>query len=375
METLPTKEGGGGDDRPSWVMFHRASQWGGRDEDPFPSIGDAKTLAASRTSIGALVRASFRLAAPPEESRPCLDFGEYGVFSSGVVAAQGNSVLIEVCQMVVFSEDQKDVDKQDYFVYRAGVAGSCDPSLLSSLSLLPPCYVDQQLRYTYTRTDAFGLLRHGDGEVVVAAMERKIGSCDPVEFELRVLRSGEWEINQLSVSHDEGEGEEVSSWTTNLVVPVGDRFLCWADYRVGVIVSDVSAERPQLGWIRHCFSSLASSHDVCVTGGGAVKFIDVSPHCCYGGPAATYCPHSIDAFMITAWTLRVDDDVTMTWVKDVVMTSGELWSLPGYERLRILLEYPVMVMVKLEQGSHAPQRLPSLPLGTTLMSLTSSRRR
>lgn len=50
--------------------------------------------------------------------------------------------------------------------------------------------------------------------------------------------------------HDEGKLQELSCWDTDDVVPVGDRFMYWADYRRGVILCDVRREpTPELRYV------------------------------------------------------------------------------------------------------------------------------
>jgi hypothetical protein len=90
--------------------------------------------------------------------------------------------------------------------------------------------------------DGIAIMRRAQDEVLVAAL----AFCDnegeePVEAELCLLRSDEWrwELKRLHVIHDEGKREEVSSWETDRVMPVGDRFLLWVDYSRGIIYSDV----------------------------------------------------------------------------------------------------------------------------------------
>jgi hypothetical protein len=72
------------------------------------------------------------------------------------------------------------------------------------------------------------LMRRAQDEVLVAALDfYEEKREEPMEAELCLLRSGDWqwELKRLPVIHDEGKREEVSSWEIDMVVPVGDRFL------------------------------------------------------------------------------------------------------------------------------------------------------
>uniref|UniRef100_A0A0E0MD12 DUF1618 domain-containing protein n=1 Tax=Oryza punctata TaxID=4537 RepID=A0A0E0MD12_ORYPU len=61
----------------------------------------------------------------------------------------------------------------------------------------------------------------------------------PKEAEFLVLRSGEWSVVRAPIIHDDGKAEELSFWETDMVVPVGDRWLCWVDLYRGVILCDM----------------------------------------------------------------------------------------------------------------------------------------
>ncbi|XBH66984.1 hypothetical protein VPH35_095435 [Triticum aestivum] len=109
------------------------------------------------------------------------------------------------------------------------------------------------------------------------------------------------------------------SWVADAVAPIGDRFLCWVDYYVGLVLCDVFDANP-------------------VHRRRAVKLVSIDPRCCCGDIITPWseCHRSRFSFSITTWTLNVDDGV---------LYSEELWALPGCELLpRIAAEFPVISM-------------------------------
>uniref|UniRef100_A0A0D9XPK7 DUF1618 domain-containing protein n=1 Tax=Leersia perrieri TaxID=77586 RepID=A0A0D9XPK7_9ORYZ len=131
----------------------------------------------------------------------------------------------------------------------------------------------------------------------------------------------------IPISHEDGKAEEVSTWKTDMVVPVGDRQLCSVDLYRGIILCDITCRfRLRLPSVkfderyddhgdnpRNC---QMPSRTVCVTDGSVVR-------CCCGRRGATFCSHSSGAFVINAWTLQMDN---MTWVMDAMVNATELWS-------------------------------------------------
>ncbi|KAM0895163.1 hypothetical protein ACQ4PT_024007 [Festuca glaucescens] len=293
---------------PRWVLLGEYF-FGGRG-DP-----DTKTVAHARTAKGRPISISFVLAAPTAVSRlrldsPGLPLPDVVDVRSHAIAAHGDSVLVKIETNGSSSwDDDDDWIMSDYFIYCAGDAAA-DPTRPPSLSLLPL----KGKRYMDVHGTA--LLRRGQDEVLVAALDswvKKGEGSQQVVAELCLLRSHdwEWELKQLPVIHDEGKREEVSSWQTDRVIPVGDRFFLWVDYLRGIIWSDMWQETPELRYLslpvepELCTSRSdqgdgSSYRSVCPTDGGrAVRFVEVLPRCCCGCPGATACAVSRHAFTIT----------------------------------------------------------------------------
>ncbi|KAF0895791.1 hypothetical protein E2562_016524 [Oryza meyeriana var. granulata] len=307
----------------SWVMLNHHARRGN------PIAAETKTAASSRTSNGDRITAFFRLTPPP--------------------ASTGRTARVRgerTGYRLVFN----------HFAYVAGGGGASRRP--PSLSLLPPCNFTMQyqrktdrsrrvtMAHAAAHSDDTAILRHGEtrkfaskntgvlrrGEDELAVVQLELGYDTPRSTaELCVLRPGRdyWELMRLSILHDgETVGNELSSWHADAVVPIGDRFLCWVDYLRGFLLC--------------CSTRTPISAD----GSAAVGFVSVDRRCCGGGSVnRSNCPRSVFAFTITTWTLTID---TMTWTKDGVLDSDELWALPGYEehRLpRVPAEYPVLSVV------------------------------
>lgn len=54
-----------------------------------------------------------------------------------------------------------------------------------------------------------------------------------------------WGITWLPIRHDEGKGQELFWWVTDVVVPFGDS-ICWVDYLPGILFCGVFNKSPQL---------------------------------------------------------------------------------------------------------------------------------
>ncbi|KQK21027.1 hypothetical protein BRADI_1g58252v3 [Brachypodium distachyon] len=306
---------------PRWVLLEQ-SMW---CQDP-----DARTVAYTHTSTGHPFRISFAFPPPPAVSRPRFDFPGRGggiELHPFVIAAHGDSVLVQIqtedYTTVIFDERCT----VDYFVYSAGDAPARPPSL----SRLPPCYLTKQEEGRRRPRERFMglpgmtlLRRQEDDETVVAALDARTKEEGPVlEAELCLLRrSGGWELKRLPVLHDKGKRRELSCWVTDAAAPVGDRFLCWVDYFRGVIFSDVSRESPELRYVSLPVKpdlttyyrdgrGGSSYRSVCATGGGGMVMSSPA-RCCGGGPGTTDCARSHHAFTITMWTLDMNG---MTWDK------------------------------------------------------------
>jgi hypothetical protein len=189
------------------------------------------------------------------------------------IAAHRDSVLIEIEIGKDYSSWRynynDDEFSSDYFIYSAGDAAAY-PSRPPSLSLLPPCYLTEQedgrpKKKRYMHDAGIALMRRAQDEVLVAALD----FCEekreePVEAELCLLRSGDWQ---------------------------------WELKRL--------PQPPK----RRNHRSGSSYQNICATNddGHAVRFVGVFPRCCCGCSGATFCAISRYAYTITTWDLRMDD--------------------------------------------------------------------
>jgi hypothetical protein len=119
--------------------------YGNREDESSCSSADAKTLAAARTSTGLLIRVAFSLPPPPAMSRLLFHLPDAEKVHAEVVAAHGDSVLIDVH----FSKQQRrrDDNAQNYFVYNAGAAAA-EPPRPPSLSQLRRLHAGTQISTT-----------------------------------------------------------------------------------------------------------------------------------------------------------------------------------------------------------------------------------
>ncbi|RCV37306.1 hypothetical protein SETIT_8G052100v2 [Setaria italica] len=280
---------------PRWVMLEQYVKSNVQDSSRITP--DAKTLAAARTSNGHRIQVSLGLAEPPATSalRVELPEGVYAKYAT-VVAADGDSLLLRVnLDQRSFASD----DTLDHFVYNAGSAAA-DPSRPPSLSLLPSYNVTYRPMIQYLVTDATGILRHGDDQIVVAELHTATVrvTLETKAAELYMFRSGEWSIRRPR------------------------------------ICSSVAGDGSLFG--------RASNRNLGVTAGGVLKFVNIFPRCCCGGAGTSKCEHSNHAYTIHTYTLRTEG---MEWVMDGMVDATELWALEAYKGLpRVPLDYPIVSM-------------------------------
>ncbi|CAL4994963.1 unnamed protein product [Urochloa decumbens] len=341
---------------PRWVLL---------EDRCASSTGDAKTVAAGRTSAGNPIRVSVRAAAPPAASSICVEVANRSY--ARIIAAHRDSV-----HFTLGYDGRQYGGHAAYFVYSAGNAASVPPRP-PSLSLLPPCYCRIEKKsggcYSYLQRGPVqrylnaqdtGLVRHCKGGLVVASLRDIDGGGDDdgakVEHraaELLLLRDGEWSAMQAAFRNGEGGKDRelrLSSWETHNVFSVGDDgLLCFVQFGQGPMFSNVFDETPVLRHVRFPPSEevdgpqtcRGSSQDVCATSDGTVKFVDVQSRCCCGSYGATHCRHSSNTYTIKTWTLKMDD---MEWVMDGMLDATELWALDAYNKAlpRVQLAYPIV---------------------------------
>lgn len=141
-----------------------------------------------------------------------------------VIVAHGDSILLKVRDWMTHHGSTFD----NYFVYRAGA------SRPPSLSLFPAkCYLNLYVHNT-------GILRCDADEVQVVHFKKKLGygPKDPVDLSVLNLTRNEWEVKpSLPVVQSSNGSKEPMTWNVgHIVIPVGDRFLFWVDYRSGLVV-------------------------------------------------------------------------------------------------------------------------------------------
>ncbi|CAL5091829.1 unnamed protein product [Urochloa decumbens] len=304
---------------PGWVMLEQYLEII-KDSSRSTTEDDARTLATARTINSHPIQVSLRLADPPALSRVFLRIPDgLRQEKSKVLAAHGDSVLIQV----------RIQDTYEHFVYNAG-DHAADPPRPPSLLLLPPA--GRELFDCCT-----GLLRRGEDDLAVAdlrgpGLSMSKDTHTPRWARLYLFRSGEWNCSRIKVR----EGWDIPLlWDS--VVPVDDRLLCFVHLRCGVMLLDVFAETPTVQYVPlpmdpHDYGR-GLKRNVCTTeGGGTLKFVNIFGRCCCGGAASCDCKHSLHAYIIHTWTMRVSNG-DAGWVKDGMVDATELWTLDAYKGL------------------------------------------
>ncbi|KAJ1274824.1 hypothetical protein BS78_05G090200 [Paspalum vaginatum] len=365
-----------------WVMLNRRIIDDEDSRSSSASAHDANTTVVARTSSGRVLSVSLCLAPPPRSS------SFYAVWLGGdgpagsnskeeedndddtrllVLAAHDDCVLIEVSEMC-----GRFGDAHDYFLYEAGAARP------PSLSLLPGRYFPMQceqheragkeahprsLSFPYRTT---GVLRLGDGDVLVAQLEFYYDKAELCVFRFRPGSGSGWVLSRVPVVHREEEGGEEYAklqgrWRPEFeaTVPVGNRFMCWVDSSDGFYLCDMAAaeENRKLRYVpapvataSHRGNGRPESHrSLAAAGTDAVRFVSVAPRCCCGGGVGeSSCERSRFAFNVTTWTMNnlrttTEADEPMKWFKDGVLDCDEIWQLPSYGRLpRVAPRCPVV---------------------------------
>ncbi|KAL6658435.1 hypothetical protein ACP70R_004021 [Stipagrostis hirtigluma subsp. patula] len=327
-------------------------------------VADAKTMAAeSPTSTGYHLRIYFSHAAPPASSSLYYDWAgsapgaqEYAG-EPEIIAAHADSVLFQIKQRLRGSSHHTS----DYFVYSTSAA---KPPTLSPIPAIPSELVEPH-RCNINMWST-GLLRCGEDELMVVHLDLMTDRPRETAY-LYVLRFSrrEWELKPaVPIVVDEGgtSNEPVQNQmpqTTDVAVPVGDRFMCWADYnRSGLLLCDMAEASPKLRYmplpvIPHggygyyddgYVPDKEHSRKICAAGANSLRFVSIDPRCCCGhSPSRSSCPHGRVSFTVTTWTLTLRTDKAMKWVKESTIDCEEIWALPGYKGLpRVHPEFPVL---------------------------------
>lgn len=333
---------------PRWVLLEeRCGELDEGSSSSSSTAADAEmTAAACLTSSGHPIRVFVHIAAPPAESRICIQAKQDTSYAL-VIAAHGDSVLINVG----FNKGYRyGPSSEDYFVYSAG-APPWPPSLL----LLPTsCNAALSMHSHDT-----GLMCSGAGKddlMVVASLQLDMvaGGGDVAVSKktanLHLLRHGEWSVERPNfIDAEIQDSELLSSWRSHVVVSAGDGFMYWVDFRCGLIFCNVYDETPVLGYVQlpaveeaDPLSCRGPHQNVSVTSDGVVKFVSVQPRCCCGSSGVTHCRHSANAYTVRIWSLKMDG---MVWEMDGMVDSTELWGLDTYKSLpRVQLARPIVSM-------------------------------
>ncbi|KAF8677274.1 hypothetical protein HU200_046758 [Digitaria exilis] len=301
---------------PSWAMlepfvFRRD------DSSSFPDKTTAPIRASATTSLGAPFRVAFVFADPPRVSRLYAHLpGFPDPNQETPLAILGTHRHLVLLRVATQTSTWRTV--QDFFVYSAD-----DPS---ELRLLPPCtepFVEFFRRHYSSSSSeeeseeerrldvmSMGIVTRGEGEQDFAVVELtlfKPRRCTEVHADICLFRSsssldGEWDSMRVPIVHSDQDDawEQLSSWQTDAVVPVG-RWLCWIDYHGGILFLDVFGPGPTtptvsflgLPLVKFKFPSDHDRSKACsrlyrvvtpIHGGRALKFVHVdrNDHVGYG---------------------------------------------------------------------------------------------
>ncbi|CAL4994990.1 unnamed protein product [Urochloa decumbens] len=218
-----------------------------------------------------------------------------------------------------------------------------------------------------------GILHRGDDEILVAQLQ--IAHAAPFDTaELCLLQPGhtKWELKSaVPIVHNNGANKrhDLLMWQeTHMVVPVGDRFLCWVNFYCSTfLLCDMAAvEDPKLRYVPLPVKAVPPKDDdedffddhyeeqlpwlyyrsIGAVGPEVVRFVSIDNRCCCDAHVIrSSCEHSSSAFMVTMWTLALRTAQPMKWVKEAALDCEELWSLAASKGLpRVRLTCPVVSM-------------------------------
>ncbi|CAL4995029.1 unnamed protein product [Urochloa decumbens] len=335
--------------QPRWVILDR---WGIPRDSSNNIVADDKTAAEYRTSSGRPIRVYLsNTALPPEISFICVDPVEEHVY---VIAAHGDSVLFQRNRVVpkssnIWIEIERYQPSNDYFGY---------------------IHWDEDFTARYFNQGDTGILCRSDNELLVAQL--RIANDAPFDTaQLCVLRPGrrEWELNTAVpiVHHDGGGRHDLQKWQdAQVVVPVGDRFLCWVNFDCStfLLCDMVEEEEPELRYVPLPVKPFPprddEDYDDCydeqppwlyyrsigAVGPSAVRFVSIDNRNGCGGHLTRWsCEHSSSAFVVTMWTLTLRTGKPMMWMREAVLECEEVWSLAACKGLpQLHLMSPVVSM-------------------------------
>ncbi|CAN6247484.1 unnamed protein product [Urochloa humidicola] len=334
------------------------------DDDSFPDESEAPIRASGVTTLGAHFRIAFSIVKPPRISRLYAQLPGF----PGPDKAEPLTILAthrHLALLIVGSRTPSSRCIVQNFIFRVNEK---NPSS-SSLKVLPTC---NEPKFDYPHGDdrprprpsyiprllsmlSLGLWCGDEEEFVVAELTviPTIGRRRTKAFaDLCLLRSsftddqlaGAWSSMHVEIlSPDDPAAAadddlwKLSSWQTNTSISF-QRWLCWIDYRQGILFCDVSnkvlAPTVSFLWFPRDKSSPTSTHKTSYYGHGGVsvvnrgrtlKFVNVT---CHDG--LSYAP--LTSFTITCHIL-VFGGGSMAWKEDYTVTSDELWDANPPDRL------------------------------------------
>ncbi|RCV05792.1 hypothetical protein SETIT_1G111000v2 [Setaria italica] len=338
---------------PNWVLlepyvFRRD------DDESFPDETHAPIRASGTTSWGADFRIAFSLAEPPLISRLYAQLP--GV--PGPRKARPLTMLKthrHLALLVVISPMSDQPAIHNFFIFRAD---ENNPSSSSSLRLLPHC---TDTKFDYSRRDhrlprrrsssatprllnmhSLGLWCGDKEEFVVA----QLNLCVPTIGRSRIkafadiclLRSsdqlgGNWESMRVPILNPSADDLwKLSQWQNTAIIPF-QRWLCWIDYKRGILFCDVSdkvlAPTVSFLWFPEDKPSLTRTRKITMCGtiagmsvvdhGRLLKFVKVARD--DGLYYEALKPGT--GFTITCHTLVLAGG-SMAWKEDYTVTSGDL---------------------------------------------------
>ncbi|KAM0868357.1 hypothetical protein ACQ4PT_041382 [Festuca glaucescens] len=212
----------------------------------------------------------------------------------------------------------------------------------------------QQPRVFFPNTVGLVRAKYEDEEeftVAQLAMINEIPGTGMMEAEVCVLRSrvsardddGTWEVKKIPIQHKNYEYNELRDWS--IFLPLGftspdavitfNRCICWVNYNIGgMLLYEVFEEQcsAKISYLRLSHSRefltspprfLEANRSVCVTAGGDVlKYItSIRSDGELEGPLQPR-----EGFDIFSHTLRTTKTGEMKWVRDMVVTSVDLWA-------------------------------------------------
>ncbi|CAN6373426.1 unnamed protein product [Urochloa humidicola] len=351
---------------PKWVLLERYLFR--RDKDSFPDESKAPIRASTTTSWGADFSIAFSVVEPPRISRLYAHLPEPGFPRPDKEVPL--YMLATHRHVSLFNVSSSEVGVQNFFIFRANEK---NPSS-SMLKLLPTCtepkfdYLrgDDRLRRRRQPSNAtpeprlltyfLGLWCGDKEEFVVAELNVFVPTIDrrstKAFADFCLLRSsftgdqlgGKWDsIRAPILSTDNDDRLKLSRWVTSAIIPF-QQWLCWIDYRQGILFCDLSSKvhAPTISflWFRLDKSPPTSTHKsppttiyktTCnifyggvsvVDHGRLLKFVHVARDDGLG--YADLKPGA--GFTITCHTLVLGDG-SMEWKEDHTITSHDLRDL------------------------------------------------